>query len=99
MSPRTIRRKMAGHGVRFRKMLDDVLRREAIKLLSDPNLSIAQIADRLGYSDPANFTRSCKRRTSSAPSTSRPETTRHASEAGQTQEAWPDGLETAHKRV
>lgn len=68
MSPRTIRRKMADHGVSFRKILDDVLRREAITLLSDSAMSIEQVADRLGYSDPANFTRAFHRWTLSAPS-------------------------------
>lgn len=68
MSPRTIRRKMANHGVSFRKILDDVLRREAITLLSDAAMSIEQVADRLGYSDPANFTRAFQRWTLSTPS-------------------------------
>jgi AraC-like DNA-binding protein len=68
MSPRTIRRKMASHGVSFRKILDDVLQREAITLLSNSSLSIEQIADRLGYSDSANFTRAFQRWTSTAPS-------------------------------
>jgi AraC-like DNA-binding protein len=68
LSPRTIRRKMADHGVSFRKILDDVLRREAITLLSDSTLSIEQVADRLGYSDPANFTRAFHRWTLSTPS-------------------------------
>lgn len=68
MSPRTIRRKMASHGVSFRKVLDDVLRREAFMLLSDSALSIEQVADRLGYSDPANFTRAFHRWTLSTPS-------------------------------
>ncbi len=68
MSPRTIRRRMASHGVSFRKILDDVLRREAITLLSGSNLSIEQIAERLGYSDPANFTRAFQRWTLSTPS-------------------------------
>lgn len=68
MSPRTIRRKMANHGVSFRKILDDALRREAIALLSDSPMSIEQVADRLGYSDPANFTRAFLRWTMSTPS-------------------------------
>lgn len=68
MSPRTIRRKMADHGVSFRKILDDVLRRESITLLSGSSLSIEQIAERLGYSDPANFTRAFQRWTLSTPS-------------------------------
>ena len=68
MSPRTIRRRMASHGVSFRKILDDVLRREAMTLLSDTALSIEQVADRLGYSDPANFTRAFHRWTATTPS-------------------------------
>lgn len=68
MSPRTIRRKMANHGVSFRKILDDVLRREAITLLGDSAMSIEQVADRLGYSDPANFTRAFHRWTLITPS-------------------------------
>jgi AraC-like DNA-binding protein len=68
MSSRTIRRKMANHGVSFRKILDDVLRREAIALLSNTAMSIEQVAERLGYSDPANFTRAFHRWTLSTPS-------------------------------
>lgn len=68
MSPRTMRRKMANHGISFRKILDDVLRREAITLLSDTAMSIEQVADRLGYSDAANFTRAFHRWTMSTPS-------------------------------
>ena len=73
MSSRTIRRKMANHGISFRKVLDDVLRREAITLLSDTAMSIEQIADRLGYSDPANFTRAFHRWTLTTPSAYRAE--------------------------
>lgn len=68
MSPRTIRRKMASHGVSFRKILDDVLRREAIVLLTGSAMSIEKIAERLGYSDPANFTRAFHRWTLTTPS-------------------------------
>ncbi len=68
MSPRTVRRKLANHGVSFRKILDDVLRREAITLLNDSTMSIEQIAERLGYSAPANFTRAFYRWTLSTPS-------------------------------
>ena len=68
MSPRTVRRKLASHGVSYRKILDDVLRRQAMGLLSHSSLSIEQIADQLGYSDPANFSRAFQRWTLSTPS-------------------------------
>jgi AraC-like DNA-binding protein len=71
MSPRTIRRKLASHGVSFRKILDDVLRREAIALLNDSEMSIEQVAARLGYSDPGNFTRAFHRWMLLTPSTFR----------------------------
>jgi len=36
-------------------------------MLEDPSLKLEEIADRLGYSTPANFTRAFRRWTGSAP--------------------------------
>lgn len=68
MSPRTVRRRLANQGVSYRKVLEDVLRRHAISLLSNTPLSIEQIADRLGYANPANFNRAFQRWTLTTPS-------------------------------
>ena len=68
LSARTLRRKLADRGVSFRKILDDVLRRDAITLLTESNMSVEQIAERLGYADPANFTRAFYRWTHISPS-------------------------------
>ena len=42
-------------------MKDDILRDRILMLLGRRELSISEIAGRLGYSDTANFTRACRR--------------------------------------
>lgn len=60
MSARSLKRKLAEHGVSFSELVADMRRDEANALLADGRLSIEQIALRLGYRDPANFTRAFK---------------------------------------
>jgi AraC-like DNA-binding protein len=60
MSARSLKRKLAEHGVGFSELVAKMRRDEATALLAEGRLSIEQIALRLGYRDPANFTRAFK---------------------------------------
>jgi AraC-like DNA-binding protein len=68
MSPRTLRRKLQNHGSNYKKLLDDVRRRDALTLLDNPDIEIQKIAALLGYENPANFTRAFKAWTGKTPS-------------------------------
>lgn len=57
VSDRTLKRKLAEEGCQFKEMLRETRRRDALTLLSNKTLGIEQIATRLGYQNPANFTR------------------------------------------
>jgi AraC-like DNA-binding protein len=67
MSARSLKRKLAEHGVSFSELAADIRRDEAQLLLAEGRLSIEQIAGRLGYRDPANFTRAFKAWTRETP--------------------------------
>lgn len=60
MSARSLKRKLAEHGVGFSELVATMRRDEAIVLLAEGRLGIEQIALRLAYRDPANFTRAFK---------------------------------------
>jgi AraC-like DNA-binding protein len=68
MSSRTLKRRLQQHGQTFQQLLDEVRRRDAIRLLGNAGLTLEQIAYRLGYADPANFTRAFRKWTGEAPS-------------------------------
>jgi AraC-like DNA-binding protein len=68
-SPRTLKRQLATSGVSFSTLRDGEFRERAIALLRLPELSLRQIADRLGYSNAANFERAFRRCTASSPAT------------------------------
>ena len=61
VSRRTLIRHLQAAGVGFQSMKDDILRDRILMLLGRRELSISEIAGRLGYSDTANFTRACRR--------------------------------------
>lgn len=67
VSPRTLKRRLAEHDTSFSTLLDDMRRERAMLLLRDPRLSLDEIAERLGYSDVANFTRAFRRWTGKTP--------------------------------
>lgn len=67
-SPRTLKRHLARAGTSFRAIAEDVLEHKALLLLARRELTVEQIADRLGYSDVANFTRAFRRWTGRTPS-------------------------------
>lgn len=56
-SPRTLRRHFQQAGLSFSELRNDVRRSLAMRYLKDWSQDIADIAERLGYSDPANFTK------------------------------------------
>ncbi|HEX4845277.1 MAG TPA: AraC family transcriptional regulator [Geothrix sp.] len=67
MSARSLKRKLAEQGVSFSELVAEMRHDEAVLLLAEGRLSIEQIAERLGYRDPANFTRAFKAWTGSTP--------------------------------
>lgn len=67
MSPRTLKRKLAAAGTTYSDLVAGERRDAATRLLRDPDLSIDEVAARLGYSDAANFTRAFRRWTGMTP--------------------------------
>jgi AraC-like DNA-binding protein len=67
MSPRTLRRKLREEGASFHALLVRVRRERAVMLLGSPHLSVQEVADRLGYSCVANFTRAFRQWTGETP--------------------------------
>ena len=61
VSRRTLVRRLRAAGTGYRGLVESHLRRRAEVLLRDPQLTIAEIAYSLGYEDPANFGRACRR--------------------------------------
>ncbi|WP_244477546.1 MULTISPECIES: AraC family transcriptional regulator [unclassified Rhizobium] len=68
VSTRTLQRRLKSCGVEFEELLDETRRSEALQLIREGGHSLTEIAYRLGYSDPAHFTRAFKRWTGAAPS-------------------------------
>lgn len=71
MSRRTLQRRLAQAGTSYRRQQDDVRRVTTEHLLATASLTLAQVASRVGYSDPATFTRACVRWFGAPPSTLR----------------------------
>ena len=67
MSVRTLKRKLEADGTSYSELLEEQRRGKAMLLLRRDDLAIEEIADRLGYSDAANFTRAFKRWTGATP--------------------------------
>ena len=68
MSARTLRRQLAAEGVSFQQLQDSLRHRRALELLRRHELTIDEIADALGYSDPSNFGRAFRKWEGVAPS-------------------------------
>jgi len=64
---RTLQRKLKASGTSFRGLLTEVRRELAEQHLRDPQMSIAEIADRLGYSHPSEFHRAFRSSNGIAP--------------------------------
>ncbi len=67
MTERTLRRRLKEQGINFQKLVDQVRYQQATSLLRTTETSIADIADRLGYSDTASFRHAFKRWSGLAP--------------------------------
>ena len=67
MSARTLKRKLAADGTSFSEILDEERRERAVLLLRGTQLGLDEVAERLGYSDLANFTRAFRRWTGVPP--------------------------------
>lgn len=66
-SPRTLHRRLEALGLNFRGLRDDTRRRLAEQHLADPGVSIAEVAQLLGYSEQSAFTRAFRRWTGASP--------------------------------
>jgi AraC-like DNA-binding protein len=73
MSPRTLKRRLAEQGVTYSALAEGERRERALLLLRSPELSLDEVADRVGYSDVANFTRAFRRWTGKTPASYRRE--------------------------
>lgn len=68
MSPRTLARKLAESGTHFAELSREVRLAQAEKLLENRALRLGEIADRLGFSDQAAFSRAFRQWTGETPS-------------------------------
>ncbi len=67
MNVRTLQRRLAEAGTTHNQLIDEVRFEAATRLLADHDLTLAEIASALGYSDPAHFTRAFSRWTGRTP--------------------------------
>ncbi|APR78889.1 Transcriptional regulator, AraC family protein [Minicystis rosea] len=67
MSARTLQRRLDQEQTRFSDVLDDTRLAVARRLLGDPQLTLTDVAFRLGFADLATFTRAFKRWTGKPP--------------------------------
>lgn len=67
VTSRTLRRKLTEEGTSFQQLKDGLRRDAAIHYLSQPGISVAEISRRLGFSEPAAFTRAFKQWTGVPP--------------------------------
>lgn len=68
MSGRSLKRKLQLTGTSFLQLLEEVRRRDAQELIERSPLELQAIATRLGYTNPANFTRAFRKWTGESPS-------------------------------
>ena len=70
-SRQTLYRRLKAEGATFERVLDDLRRRVALRLIRDQGLSVKEAAWRVGFADPAAFSRAFKRWTGASPSEQR----------------------------
>lgn len=68
MTSQTLRRQLQDEGTSYQDLLDDLRRDMAIDLLYMQELSVAEVAERLGFSEPRSFSRAFKSWTGLTPS-------------------------------
>jgi AraC-like DNA-binding protein len=61
MSERTLQRRLTEEGTSFAELVDDVRRETAKRYFRHGDFSPTDITFALGFSDPSNFYRACKR--------------------------------------
>ncbi len=61
MSERTLIRKLKAEDTSYQRLLDDVRQELALWYLRKTDLPVEAVADRLGYRDTTNFSRTCRR--------------------------------------
>ena len=61
VSDRTLRRRLAGEGVSFRGLLDEIREQLAEELLVTGGFSVAEVAERLGYLEVSSFSQAFRR--------------------------------------
>lgn len=67
-SRQTLYRRLKAEGLTFEQLLDGLRQRLALRFIRDEGLPVKDVAYRLGFSDPAAFSRAFKRWTGSSPS-------------------------------
>jgi|GEM_PF-2658227 len=68
LSPRTLHYQLAESGVAFRDLVEEERRRLALEMISKPSLQLREIADHLGFSDSAAFSRAFRKWFGTSPS-------------------------------
>jgi AraC-like DNA-binding protein len=67
MSNRTLKRRLADHGIAFRDLVQGIQRELSIQLLRTTEQSIGEIAFQTGFSEQSAFNRAFKRWTGTSP--------------------------------
>lgn len=67
MSARTLRRRLEKEGTSYQRIKDNARRDMAISLLSQDGLTVSEVAEQTGFSDPSAFHRSFKKWTGQSP--------------------------------
>ena len=67
MSPRTLRRRLGKEGISYQRIKDNARRDMAISLLSRERMTVSDVAEQVGFSDPSAFHRSFKKWTGQSP--------------------------------
>jgi AraC-like DNA-binding protein len=67
MSARTLRRRLEKEGTSYQRIKDNARRDAAISMLSHEGMTVSEVAEQVGFSDPSAFHRSFKKWTGQSP--------------------------------